>query len=121
VIAREVIFVDLSPADAAQLVGAIVSCAAGVTADLSLHYWRPSSARPLTVTRTRDVPDACQEAFIDFDGRVRAVLIANKVPGGGKPSRGLSWAARLVMAHDLKLAVAYAALGIFQLRCGGGR
>lgn len=124
VIAREVIFVDLSLAQMAAL---------GSLSALLFHV-RPES--PLTYVfallatavgaflfaltrssgRSERVP---QEAFIGIVyvvASAAAVLVANKVPGGGEAVEkalvgSLLW---VTWATNLNLAIAYAALGIFQ-------
>lgn len=124
VIAREVIFVDLSLAQMAAL-GSLSALLFHVPPESPLTYVFALLATAVgavlfTVTRTSGrtgrVP---QEAFIGIVyvvASAAAVLIANKVPGGGEAVErtlvgSLLW---VTWPTIWKLAVAYAALGIFQ-------
>src|SRR6266702_3857476 len=112
VIAREVIFVDLSLAQMAAL---------GSLSALLFHV-NPESPTTyvFALTRTSDrkgrVP---QEAFIGIVyvvASAAAVLVANKVPGGGEAVEktlvgSLLWVTWPTIA---KLAAVYAGLGVFQ-------
>ncbi len=110
VIAREVIFVDLSLAQMAAL-GSLSALLLVATAVGALLF-----ALTRTSGRTGRVP---QEAFIGIVyvvASAAAVLVANKVPGGGEAVEktlvgSLLWVTWPTIA---KLAIAYAALGVFQ-------
>ena len=128
VIAREVIFVDLSLAQMAAL-GSLSALLFKVSPDSSMTYvfallmtavgaflfalTRTSVHGPNTGSR---VP---QEAFIGIVyvvASAAAVLVANKVPGGGEAVEktlvgSLLW---VTWPTIVKLAIAYAALGVFQ-------
>jgi zinc/manganese transport system permease protein len=127
VIAREVIFVDLSLAQMAAL-GSLSALLFKVSPDSNLTYvfallmtavgaflfalTRTSVHGPNTGSR---VP---QEAFIGIVyvvASAAAVLVANKVPGGGEAVEktlvgSLLW---VTWPGIIKLAIAYAALGVF--------
>ena len=124
VIAREVIFVDLALAQMAAL-GSLSALLFHVSPESSLTYVFALLATAVgavlfavtrTSGRTGRVP---QEAFIGIVyvvASAAAVLIANKVPGGGEAVEktlvgSLLW---VTWPTIWKLAVAYAALGIFQ-------
>jgi zinc/manganese transport system permease protein len=125
VIAREVIFVDLSLAQMAAL-GSLSALLFHVSPESSLTYvfalvTTALGAFLFALTRTAGrrgrVP---QEAFIGIVYVVASaatVLVANRVPGGGEAvertlvGSGLLW---VTGAKNLQLAIAYAALGIFQ-------
>ena len=124
VIVREVIFVDLSLAQMAAL-GSLSALLFHVSPESSLTYVFALLATAVgavlfavtrTSGRTGRVP---QEAFIGIVyvvASAAAVLIANKVPGGGEAVErtlvgSLLW---VTWPTIWKLAVAYAALGIFQ-------
>jgi len=102
VIAREVIFVDLSLAQMAAL--------GGLSALLMFALTRSSPREE------RRVP---QEAFIGIVyvvASAAAVLVANKVPGGGEAIEKTLTGSILWVTFKptiVKLAVAYAALGVF--------
>jgi len=128
VIAREVIFVDLSLAQMAAL-GSLSALLFRVSPDSAMTYvfallmtavgaflfalTRTSAHGPNTESR---VP---QEAFIGIVyvvASAAAVLVANKVPGGGEAVEktlvgSLLW---VTWPAILKLAIVYAALGVFQ-------
>jgi zinc/manganese transport system permease protein len=127
VIAREVIFVDLSLAQMAAL-GSLSALLFKVSPDSNMTYvfallmtavgaflfalTRTSVHGPNTGSR---VP---QEAFIGIVyvvASAAAVLVANKVPGGGEAVEktlvgSLLW---VTWPGIIKLAIAYAALGVF--------
>ena len=124
VIAREVIFVDLSLAQMAAL-GSLSALLFHVAPESSLTYVFALLATAVgaflfAVTRTSGrrgrVP---QEAFIGIVYGVAsaaAVLVANKVPGGGEAVEktlvgSLLW---VTWPTIVRLAIAYALLGIFQ-------
>jgi zinc/manganese transport system permease protein len=124
VIAREVIFVDLSLAQMAAL-GSLVALFVHIDPDSSKTYVFALAATALgafvfaftrTSTRTGRVP---QEAFIGIVyvvASAAAVLVANKVPGGGEAVEktlvgSLLW---VTWPQIVKLAAAYVALGVFQ-------
>jgi zinc/manganese transport system permease protein len=130
VIAREVIFVDLSLAQMAAL-GSLSALLFHVSPDSAWTYvfalaMTAVGAFLFALTRTSvhagggvgagRVP---QEAFIGIVyvvASAAAVLVANKVPGGGEAVEktlvgSLLW---VTWGGILKLAVVYAALGVFQ-------
>lgn len=123
VIAREVIFVDLSLAQMAAL-GSLSALLFHVAPDSGLTYVFALLATAVgaflfALTRTSGragrVP---QEAFIGIVyvvASAAAVLVANKVPGGGEAVEktlvgSLLW---VTWPTIVKLAIAYALLGIF--------
>lgn len=124
VIAREVIFVDLSLAQMAAL-GSLSALLLRLEADSTWGYVFALLATALgallfALTRSsrqegRRVP---QEAFIGIVyvvASAAAVLVANKVPGGGEAiektlTGSILW---VTMPTIVKLAAAYAALGVF--------
>jgi zinc/manganese transport system permease protein len=123
VIAREVIFVDLSLAQMAAL-GSLVALLFHIDPDSPKTYLFALFATAVgavlfaltrTSGRTRRVP---QEAFIGIVyvmASAAAVLVANKVPGGGEAVEktlvgSLLW---VTWPQILHLAVIYAALGAF--------
>src|SRR5467141_1678666 len=124
VIAREVIFVDLSLAQMAAL-GSLSALLFHVDPDSPKTYIFALSATALgaalfalsrTSGRRGRVP---QEAFIGIVyvvASAAAVLVANSVPGGGEAVEktlvgSLLW---VTWPTIVKLAIAYAALGVFQ-------
>lgn len=126
VIAREVIFVDLSLAQMAAL-GSLTALLFHVPPDSPMTYVFAVVATAVgallfAITRTSGegrrsrVP---QEAFIGIVyvvASAAAVLVANKVPGGGEAVEktlvgSLLW---VTWPTIWKLAIAYAALGAFQ-------
>ena len=124
VIAREVIFVDLSLAQMAAL-GSLSALLIHVSPDSPTTYVFALLATAVgallfaltrTSGRTERVP---QEAFIGIVyvvASAAAVLVANKVPGGGEAVEktlvgSLLW---VTWPTIVKLAIAYAALGVFQ-------
>ncbi len=123
VIAREVIFVDLSLAQMAAL-GSLSALLFHVAPESAITYVFALAATAVgaflfALTRTAGrrgrVP---QEAFIGIVyvvASAAAVLVANKVPGGGEAVEktlvgSLLW---VTWPTILKLAIAYAALGVF--------
>lgn len=124
VIAREVIFVDLSLAQMAAL-GSLVALLFHIDPDSSKTYIFALVATALgaflfALTRSsRHTGRVPQEAFIGIVyvvASAAAVLVANKVPGGGEAVEktlvgSLLWVTWPAIA---KLAAVYAALGLFQ-------
>jgi zinc/manganese transport system permease protein len=123
VIAREVIFVDLSLAQMAAL-GSLSALLFHVAPDSPATYFFALLATAIgaflfaltrTSGRSSRVP---QEAFIGIVyvvASAAAVLVANKVPGGGEAVEktlvgSLLWVTWQSIA---RLAIAYAALGVF--------
>src|SRR2546429_5811400 len=124
VIAREVIFVDLSLAQMAAL-GGLSALLIHVEADSTWAYVFALFATAvgallfaLTRSSPREERRVPQEAFIGIVyvvASAAAVLVANKVPGGGEAiektlTGSILWVTWPTIA---KLAVAYAALGVF--------
>ena len=124
VIAREVIFVDLSLAQMAAL-GSLTALLFHVAPESPTTYLFALLATAVGAflfaltrqsSRTSRVP---QEAFIGIVyvvASAAAVLVANKVPGGGEAVEktlvgSLLW---VTWPTIIKLAIAYAALGVFQ-------
>src|SRR6266567_1304802 len=130
VIAREVIFVDLSLAQMAAL-GGLSALLIHVEADSTWAYAFALLATAVgallfAVTRTshRESQRVPQEAFIGIVyvvASAAAVLVANKVPGGGEAIEKTLTGSILWVSFKptiMKLAVAYAALGLFYLSFG---
>jgi zinc/manganese transport system permease protein len=125
VIAREVIFVDLSLAQMAAL-GSLTALLIHVEADSTWAYVFALVATAvgallfaLTRTTQREHRRVPQEAFIGIVyvmASAAAVLVANKVPGGGEAiEKTLTGSILWVTFRPtiVKLAVAYLALGAF--------
>jgi len=125
VIAREVIFVDLSLAQMAAL-GSLTALLIHVEADSTWAYAFALVATAvgallfaLTRTSHREGRRVPQEAFIGIVyvvASAAAVLVANKVPGGGEAIEKTLTGSILWVTFKptiLKLALAYAALGVF--------
>ena len=128
VIAREVIFVDLSLAQMAAL-GSLSALLFHVAPESPMTYVFALLATAIgavlfALTRTSGHAGASesrvpQEAFIGIVyvvASAAAVLVANKVPGGGEAVEktlvgSLLW---VTWPTIVKLAIAYAALGVFQ-------
>jgi len=125
VIAREVIFVDLSLAQMAAL-GGLCALLVHVAPDSDLAYLFALLATAvgallfaLTRTISREGARVPQEAFIGIVyvvASAAAILVANKVPGGGEAVEktlvgSILW---VTWPTILRLAVAYALLGVFQ-------
>ena len=125
VIAREVIFVDLSLAQMAAL-GSLSALLFHVQPESPTTYLFALGATALgaalfTITRTstRRESRVPQEAFIGIVyvvASAAAVLIANRLPGGGEAVEktlvgSLLW---VTWPTIWRLAIAYAALGVFQ-------
>src|SRR5229473_4715559 len=125
VIAREVIFVDLSLAQMAAL-GGLSALLIHVEADSTWAYvfaLLATAVGALLFALTRASPRqerrVPQEAFIGIVyvvASAAAVLVANKVPGGGEAVEktlvgSLLW---VTWPQILKLALVYAGLGLFQ-------
>lgn len=125
VIAREVIFVDLSLAQMAAL-GGLCALLVHVSPDSGLAYLFALLATAvgaflfaLTRTTSRETARVPQEAFIGIVyvvASAAAILVANSVPGGGEAvERTLVGSILWVTWPTIwKVAVAYAALGVFQ-------
>jgi len=124
VIAREVIFVDLSLAQMAAL-GGLCALLVRVSPDSNLAYLFALLATAvgaflfaLTRSSSRERARVPQEAFIGIVyvvASAASILVANKVPGGGEAVErtlvgSILWVTWPTIA---KLAVAYAALGVF--------
>src|SRR5207302_6212769 len=124
VIAREVIFVDLSLAQMAAL-GGLSALLIHVGADSTWAYVFALFATAvgallfaLTRTSPREGRRVPQEAFIGIVyvvASAAAVLVANKVPGGGEAVEKTLVGSLLWVTWPTieKLAIAYAALGVF--------
>ncbi len=125
VIAREVIFVDLSLAQMAAL-GSLSALLIHVEADSTWAYAFALLATAvgaflfaLTRTSHRESRRVPQEAFIGIVyvvASAAAVLVANKVPGGGDAIEKTLTGSILWVTFKptiVKLAAAYAALGVF--------
>jgi len=124
VIAREVIFVDLSLAQMAAL-GSLSALLFHVDPDSGQTYLFALLATAVgaflfALTRTSThIGRVPQEAFIGIVyvvASAAAVLVANKVPGGGEAVEktlvgSLLW---VTWPQIIKLAIVYAALGVFQ-------
>jgi zinc/manganese transport system permease protein len=124
VIAREVIFVDLSLAQMAAL-GGLCALLVNVSPESSTAYLFALLATAVgaflfafTRTTGREGARVPQEAFIGIVyvvASAAAILVANKVPGGGEAIEktlvgSILWVTWPTIA---KLALAYAALGVF--------
>jgi zinc/manganese transport system permease protein len=124
VIAREVIFVDLSLAQMAAL-GGLCALLVHVSPDSRIAYLFALLATAvgaflfaLTRTTGREGARVPQEAFIGIVyvvASAAAILVANKVPGGGEAIEktlvgSILWVTWPTIAQ---VALAYAALGIF--------
>ncbi len=125
VIAREVIFVDLSLAQMAAL-GGLSALLIHVEADSTWAYafaLFATAVGALLFALTRSSPRqerrVPQEAFIGIVyvvASAAAVLVANKVPGGGEAIEKTLTGSILWVTFKptiIKLAAAYAALGVF--------
>src|SRR5881409_2160681 len=124
VIAREVIFVDLSLAQMAAL-GGLCALLVHVATDSDLAYLFALLATAvgallfaLTRTISREGARVPQEAFIGIVyvvASAAAILVANKVPGGGEAVEKTLVGSILWVTWSTieKLAVVYAALGLF--------
>jgi len=124
VIAREVIFVDLSLAQMAAL-GSLSALLFHIDPDSGQTYLFALLATAVgaflfALTRTSThIGRVPQEAFIGIVyvvASAAAVLVANKVPGGGEAVEktlvgSLLW---VTWPQIIKLAIVYAALGVFQ-------
>jgi len=124
VIAREVIFVDLSLAQMAAL-GSLSALLFHIDPDSGQTYLFALLATAVgaflfALTRTSThIGRVPQEAFIGIVyvvASAAAVLVANKVPGGGEAVEktlvgSLLW---VTWPQIIKLAVVYVALGVFQ-------
>jgi zinc/manganese transport system permease protein len=124
VIAREVIFVDLSLAQMAAL-GSLSALLFHIDPDSGQTYLFALLATAVgaflfALTRSSGrIGRVPQEAFIGIVyvvASAAAVLVANKVPGGGEAVEktlvgSLLW---VTWPQIIKLAVVYAALGVFQ-------
>jgi len=124
VIAREVIFVDLSLAQMAAL-GTVVALLVGVTPDSQTAYFfalgfTAFGAALFSLTRTAGHGRVPQEALIGIVyvvASAAAILVADKAPHGADAIKdilvgSLIW---VTWATNLKLAIAYGLLGIFHV------
>ena len=124
VIAREVIFVDLSLAQMAAL-GTVVSLLVGVTPDSRTAYFfalgfTAFGAALFSLTRTSAHGRVPQEALIGIVyvvASAAAILVADKAPHGADAIKdilvgSLIW---VTWATNLKLAIAYTLLGVFHV------
>ena len=122
IIAREVIFVDLSLAQMAAL-GTVVSLLVGVTPDSQTAYFfalgfTAFGAALFSLTRTAGHGRVPQEALIGIVyvvASAAAILVADKAPHGADAIKdvlvgSLIW---VTWATNLKLAIAYTLLGAF--------
>ncbi len=122
VIAREVIFVDLSLAQMAAL-GTVVALLVGVTPDSQTAYFfalgfTAFGAALFSLTRTAAHGRVPQEALIGIVyvvASAAAILVADKAPHGADAIKdvlvgSLIW---VTWATNLKLAIAYTLLGAF--------
>lgn len=122
IIAREVIFVDLSLAQMAAL-GTVVGLLAGVAPDSRTAYFfalgfTAVGAALFALTRTAAKGRVPQEAFIGIVyvvASAAAILVADRAPHGADAIKdilvgSLIW---VTWATNLKLAIAYAILGAF--------
>ena len=121
VIAREVIFVDLSLAQMAAL-GSLCALLFHISEDSAAPYVFALAATALgafvfALTRTTGRGRVPQEAFIGIVyvmASAAAILVANQVPGGGEAIEktlvgSILWVTRPTI---VKVAIAYAVLGI---------
>ena len=124
VLAREVIFVDLSLAQMAAL-GTVVALLVGVTPDSKTAYFfalgfTAFGAALFSITRTAGHSRVPQEALIGIVyvvASAAAILVADKAPHGADAIHdilvgSLIW---VTWATNLKLAIAYAVLGAFHV------
>ena len=124
VIAREVIFVDLSLAQMAAL-GTVVALLVGVMPDSRTAYFfalgfTAFGAALFSLTRTAGHGRVPQEALIGIVyvvASAAAILVADKAPHGADAIKeimvgSLIW---VTWATNLKLAIAYAVLGAFHV------
>ena len=124
VLAREVIFVDLSLAQMAAL-GTVVALLVGVTPDSQTAYFfalgfTAFGAALFSITRTAGHSRVPQEALIGIVyvvASAAAILVADKAPHGADAIHdilvgSLIW---VTWATNLKLAIAYAVLGAFHV------
>lgn len=124
VIAREVIFVDLSLAQMAAL-GTVVALLVGVMPDSQTAYFfalgfTAFGAALFALTRTAGHGRVPQEALIGIVyvvASAAAILVADKAPHGADAIKdilvgSLIW---VTWATNLKLAIAYALLGAFHV------
>jgi zinc/manganese transport system permease protein len=124
IIAREVIFVDLSLAQMAAL-GTVVGLLVGVAPDSRTAYFfalgfTAVGAALFALTRTAAKGRVPQEAFIGIVyvvASAAAILVADRAPHGADAIKdilvgSLIW---VTWATNLKLAIAYALLGAFHV------
>jgi zinc/manganese transport system permease protein len=122
IIAREVIFVDLSLAQMAAL-GTVVALLAGLEPDSQGSYFfalgfTGFGAALFSLTRTSGKGRVPQEAIIGIVyvvASAAAILVADKAPHGADAIKdilvgSLIW---VTWATNLKIAIAYAILGVF--------
>lgn len=122
IIAREVIFVDLSLAQMAAL-GSTVAIFAGSEPGSTMSYvyalgFTTIGAALFALTRTREKGRVPQEAIIGIVyvvASAAAILVANRVPRGGEAITDILVGSLLWVTWPaiLKMAAVYALLGVF--------
>jgi zinc/manganese transport system permease protein len=122
IIAREVIFVDLSLAQMAAL-GSTVAILAGSAPGSTMSYvyalgFTTIGAALFALTRTHEKGRVPQEAIIGIVyvvASAAAILVADRVPGGGEAIKDILVGSLLWVTWPaiLKMAAAYAVLGVF--------
>lgn len=122
IIAREVIFVDLSLAQMAAL-GSTVAVLAGSAPGSPVSYayalgFTTLGAGLFALTRTHEKGRVPQEAIIGIVyvvASAAAILVADRVPGGGEAIKDILVGSLLWVTWPaiLKMAAVYAALGVF--------
>ncbi|HMU60473.1 MAG TPA: iron chelate uptake ABC transporter family permease subunit [Gemmatimonadales bacterium] len=122
IIAREVIFVDLSLAQMAAL-GSTVAILAGHESGTGMSYayalgFTTLGAALFALTRTHEKGRVPQEAIIGIVyvvASAAAILVADRAPRGGEAIKDILVGSLLWVTWPaiLKMAAAYAALGVF--------
>jgi len=122
IIAREVIFVDLSLAQMAAL-GSTVAILAGYESGTGMSYayalgFTTLGAALFALTRTHEKGRVPQEAIIGIVyvvASAAAILVADRAPRGGEAIKDILVGSLLWVTWPaiLKMAAAYAALGVF--------
>ena len=122
IIAREVIFVDLSLAQMAAL-GSTVAILAGSAPGSTISYayalgFTTLGAALFALTRTKEKGRVPQEAIIGIVyvvASAAAILVADRVPGGGEAIKDILVGSLLWVTWPaiLKMAAVYAVLGVF--------
>ena len=122
IIAREVIFVDLSLAQMAAL-GSTVAILAGFEPGSTMSYvyalgFTTLGAALFALTRTKEKGRVPQEAIIGIVfvvASAAAILVADRVPRGGEAIKDILVGSLLWVTWPaiLKMAAVYAALGVF--------